>query len=306
MSAILDPRSAWLARRRELVTASDIAAILGEDERRGPLAVYAAKVGDVESEETLPMRRGRRMEGAIADEYAEQTGREVLDLGAHEIQIHPDVPWLGATLDRVTCRDAATRGPLEIKLAIGSGHQWRNEPPLAYLFQVQVEIACYAAPWGSLAGLVGPGPLSVSDHERDEDLLGLMLPKLEHFRWHVERRLPTACEHEGCVMHADAKPGTSAAVRRLWGTVGRETVPLDDEALRLVERWETRKALAAESDKAAKAIENELRARLGDAAFGALPDGRFVRRVARKRGSYTVEPAEWVQLDVWRPHAKAR
>jgi len=40
-------RDRWLARRRELVTASDVPAILGEDPHRGPLAVWAAKIGAI-------------------------------------------------------------------------------------------------------------------------------------------------------------------------------------------------------------------------------------------------------------------
>ena len=36
---IHDKREQWLAARRECLTASDVAAVLGEDPRRGPLAV---------------------------------------------------------------------------------------------------------------------------------------------------------------------------------------------------------------------------------------------------------------------------
>ena len=298
-AAILDPRASWLARRRELVTASDAAAILGEDQRRGPLAVYAEKLG-AETEETLPMRRGKRMEAVIAAEYEEQTGRAVKAPGEFTIFVHPDVPWLGATPDRLVS-DEALWLPLEIKLAIGSGRDWRDEPPISYLFQLQVQIACMVVPRGSLAGLIGPGPLAVSDHALDPELLALMLPRLEHFRWHVAKQQPTPCNAEGCVMQADAKPGTSAAVRRLWRTVNDQTVPLGDHGIVLAERLAQAKAEGGRAKKQADALENEMRALLGDAGLGALPDGRFVRRLARKRGAYQAAASEWVQLDVWSP-----
>lgn len=311
---IHSPREQWLARRRELVTASDVAAILGEDERRGPLAVYASKVGDAETEETEAMARGRDFEDAIARAYERQTGRQVRALGEFEIQIHRDLAWLGATLDRVTASDCESESgmvftddpvPLQIKMALGSAAEWRDEPPTAYLCQVNIEAACYGSSWAALAGLVGPGPLAVSDHQRDDEFLALAIPQLEDFRGHVLRKDPASCG-AGCPMVADAKPGTSAAVRRLWNTVGRGTVPLGQDALELVRAWDFAhlrlKVYEAEAEKA----ENALRALLGDAAFGALPDGRYVRRSHRSRGGYEVGPAEWVQLDVWAPKVRFR
>ena len=96
------PRDQWLARRRELITASDVAAILGEDQRRGPLAVWCSKTGAIEADENEAMIRGRDFEDAIARTYHRQTGRPVGALPDYEIAIHPALPWLGATLDRRT------------------------------------------------------------------------------------------------------------------------------------------------------------------------------------------------------------
>lgn len=264
------------------------------------LAVYAAKVGAAEAEETLPMRRGRRWEALLAEEYAEQTGREVRSPGDYTIFVHPELEWLGATPDRLT-KVADRWVPLEIKLAIGSGYAWRDEPPLAFLFQLQIQLACMSAPQGSLAGLVGPGPLNVSDHAYDGELIALMVPRLEHFRWHVAKQQPTPCNAEGCVMQADGKPGTSAAVKRLWRTVNQETVALDSEAVALADAWKRSKVRAADAEAEARKAENALRALVGEAGIGALPDGRFVRRQARKRGAYQAAASEWVQLDVWSP-----
>ena len=264
------------------------------------LAVYAAKVGAAEAEETLPMRRGRRWEALLAEEYAEQTGREVRSPGDYTIFVHPELEWLGATPDRLT-KVADRWVPLEIKLAIGSGYAWRDEPPLAFLFQLQIQLACMSAPQGSLAGLVGPGPLNVSDHAYDGELIALMVPRLEHFRWHVAKQQPTPCNAEGCVMQADGKPGTSAAVKRLWRTVNQETVALDSEAVALADAWKRSKVRAADAEAEARKAENALRALVGEAGMGALPDGRFVRRLPRKRGAYQAAASEWVQLDVWSP-----
>jgi putative phage-type endonuclease len=280
-------RQDWLARRRELITASDVAAILGEDTHRGALAAYAEKVGGLEVEDSLPMRRGRRWEGVIAEEYAEQTGREVRDLGPFVIQQHPTIPWLGATLDRVTLRGDYF-GPLQIKMVLGSAQDWRDGAPAAYQIQCQIEAACFGSSWCSLAGLIGPGPLAVYDFERDDEFLRLALPKLEEFRERVLRRDPPP---------ADATPGTSAAARRLWAVGDGKTVALDEHAQAVADVMLYRQACADEDECAAGLAEVELRRRLEGASFGALPDGRFVRLRQFKNEKHR-------RLDIWTPKVR--
>ena len=108
---------------------------LGVSEYATPLDVYMSKVHGTQPDETRAMRRGRVLEPFIASEYALETGRHVTDPGATEILYHPDLPMLGATLDRVTTfdedRDGMT-GPLEIKSV---GHwkgalTWEDGVPL--------------------------------------------------------------------------------------------------------------------------------------------------------------------------------
>jgi putative phage-type endonuclease len=316
---VRSPRDRWLLARRELITASDVAAIIGEDPRRGPLAVYASKVGDVESAETRPMLRGRRFEGAIADEYGDQTGRPVGSLGEYEITRHPAIPWLGATLDRLTESVEACPGPLpmladlhpgtdpvlgvrarvplQLKMAIGSARDWKGEPPLGYVVQVQVEMACYSATWGALAALVGPGPLATVDLVRDDAFFAALVPQLERFRWHVANRIPP---------EADGKPGTSAAIRLLWAGEDGATVPLDAEAERLVSDWEAAKEREGAAKDMAEELGNKLRARMAGASFGALPDGSFLTLKLTKREGYEVKSTSFRTLRHMRPRLKGR
>jgi putative phage-type endonuclease len=170
-----DPRALWLKERRTIVTASDAAAILGEDPRRGGLAIYAEKIGALSQADEDWLAFGRDVEGAVANGYARRTGRPVHDLGAFEIQRHPALPWLGATLDRITegtgelPAPAADPGPLECK-AVTSRHvraaAFEREPPIAYQIQLQVQMACTGATWGSLVALVGGIQVVVEGHRR--------------------------------------------------------------------------------------------------------------------------------------------
>lgn len=314
-------REKWLeARRAPLpdggppIHASEVAAILGYDHRRDPVHVYLDKIGEGESEETEVMARGRDFEDAIARAYVRQTGRAVRDLGAYEIQQHPAIPWLRATLDRVTwaseqigdlpgelrgnmkiveCAEIMKLGPrpLQIKLAGGSAEEWAGpEPPLRYQVQVQVEIACYGSSWGALAALTSMyRPLVTFDLERRDSFIEAALPHLEAFRDCVRRRVPP-------------EPKSAAGlepIKRLYGPPDddAETPVLDDEALAHANTWEAAKADRATAEDQAKEAEAYLRWRMAGAEWGKLPDGSFLR-VAARRDGVTI-------LNRWRPRRRA-
>lgn len=296
--AILDPERAWKAERRRIVTASEVAAILGEDPRRGAFAVWSNKVAGLEVEETLPMRRGRRLEALIVEEYGEQTGRPTVAWLKWEVRRHPSIEWLGATLDATTQFDGSWL-PLEAKAALGSAGDWKGEPPTAYQIQAQVQAQCFDSPLAAIAGLVGPGPLATFDLPRDDKFFAVILPELERFLWHVRNNVPP---------EADGKPGTSAALRALWSNDNGETVPLDGEALQLVEQWEAAGERVAAAAELAEELENKLRRRLGPATFGALPDGTFLACPVTKVKGYVreVKPTSYRRLRRFRPRIRRR
>lgn len=305
--AIVRPeREQWLARRRELITASDCAAILGVDPRRGPLEVYLEKTTDVDLvEETRWMRYGRKVEGAIADWYEFDTGRVTEDLGAHTIQQHPDLPWLGATLDRQTGGSQAhpapgegIRGPLEAKAVAGfKANDWHEDPPLHFVIQLQIQIACTKAEWGTLAALIGGVSLVWKDQRRDDDFLAAAIPALEAFRGRVLRRDPPP---------SDGLEGTHTAVKRAWPFTQGETIALEPDVAEMVDEWERLKAAKTEAEKAARAAEDDLRVRMGSASFGALTDGSFLTLKTTKRAGYVVEPTEFRVLRRQRPRLPMR
>lgn len=303
MTAIIDKRKTWLAERRKLITASDVAAILGVDPRRGPLAVYAAKVSDSEPDEPIYMRRGRRHEALIAEEYGEQEGREVEMWPEYELLRHPDIPWLAATPDARTSRSAKQSMvlsggiPLEIKMAIGSPHRWSDGPPLWYEVQVQIQVACYGSRAGALGALTGPGPLATYDIERDESFFSAALPRLEEFRARVLRRDPP---------EADGLDGTTEAIERLWPTDNGATVALAHDSLALADALDAARADESAAKERATQMRNILRARIGEASFGALPDGSLLSASVVERAGYTVEPTEYRQLRRFRPKIRRR
>ena len=305
-------REQWLLRRRSMLTASDVAAVLGVDPRRGPLAVYLDKIGlDTRSEDEAArrwLRFGRDVEGAIANWYADETGRPARDLGATEIQTHADLPWLGATLDRQTngvescpapmVPHMAGDGPLELKAAAGmKAREWRDEPPLHYQIQLQAQMACTGAQWGSLCALIGGVAITWRDLLRDDAFLGVALPKLEAFWLRVQRRDQP---------EADALPGTSEAIRQAWPTDDGETVDLGPHALELVEEREAAQQAIEAAERRKALASNQLRALMGTATFSALVDGSFLSLRTVKRARYVAEETSYRELRRIRPRLPMR
>jgi len=267
-------REEWLQARRQFLTASDVAAVLGEDERRGPFQVWAEKVHGYTQEELRIMRRGRRMEPVIAEEYVEETGRQVFEPEPYTLVVHPSIPWLASTLDRTTegCplnpAPAEGRAPLELKNVAGvKAADWREEPPTGYQIQLQIQLSCTGDAWGSLAAMIGGLSLAWKDLLRHERFLAAAFPRLEAFWLQVQRREAP---------EADGLPGTTEALKALYRDDDGETVALDAAALELADLLDAHRLLMARDKEQAQALQNKLRARMGTATFGALPDGSFL------------------------------
>lgn len=293
-----------------MLTASDVAAVLGLDERRSAVSVFAVKRGAVDEAATDWMEFGRDVEGAIANGYRRRTAREVADLGAHEIQRHPDLPWLGATLDRLTAESAehprpegvaagsllSTDGvPLEAKAVMaGKAKAWKEDPPLPFQVQLQIQLACTGAQWGALVALIGGVQIVWRDMVRNDRFLAAILPKLEEFWIGVKNNRPP---------RPDDKASTLAALKALWPVDDGSTVELGDDALELLDARDRAFVVARDAKREARRCENELRALMGAAAFARLPGRQYVALETKTRAGYTrvVKPTTYRTLRRWYP-----
>jgi putative phage-type endonuclease len=272
------PEEQWLMLRRTLITASDVPAILNADPFRKEADVFLVKTGQGSIEETEPMRWGRRMESAIADGYVAATHRHVHPEKPFEITIHPDIPWLGATLDRgVTCEGysmdepvhpgplgARELGALELK-ATSDAARWEDAAPVHHQIQLTVQMACAGRQWGSLAAFVALSrPVVWFDLLFDAELFALMVPQLEIFHEYVKRREFPA---------QDPERFSSSAIRKLWPSDSGESIVLEQDALNKVNQWEALKDLESVTRSAKERAEDELRLLMKDATTAFLPDG---------------------------------
>ena len=135
-------RQAWLKARRLGIGASDVAAIMGVDEYRGPLAVYEEKVSEAPPEDNAgeAARWGNIFEGPILLEYSRRTGRSI-KLGGQLLQSKANPRWQ-VTLDaeqRVSAAPDWASGPgiAECK-TVGYGNKaWEDELPRRVQVQMQ-------------------------------------------------------------------------------------------------------------------------------------------------------------------------
>lgn len=288
----MQSREDWLKERKELLTASDVAAILGENPFKTNIDVYIDKTSDDICQSDMDhLKFGRDVEGAIAGLYESRTGRPVADLGATVIQRHSDIRWLGATLDRMT-KVGGNDATLQLKHVskFDNKDEWVEDPPAVYQIQCQIEAACKGTELFSLAGMFPGYQLGYVDMPFSQSFIKTIYPVIDEFWNHnVKKKIPPELiEHSKNL----------ESVKALYNSESGETVMLSDEELSLVYGWEAAKHNARDASKTAKNIEAELRHKVGNATFASLPDGRFLTLKTTERKGYTVQPTSYRTLRV--------
>lgn len=280
----------WHAVRRSLITASDMAAVLGQSEYKTALDVFAEKTGRVEpfagNEAT---RRGQRYESVILADYAEQVGVEL----RHPLPliIHPTLACLAATPDAERLDDGRL---VEAKLSMSPararelGEEATDQVPDDWHLQVQAQLACCQRETADLAVLLY-GRLRIYTIQRHDILIAIILDAAREMAERIANDDPPEPDWH----HAR----TPALIRSLYNLRHGEvvTLPQPCEALyaAYVELGDQEKRLKAERDEA-KAM---LLHALGDAEIGRLPGlGVELIRQEITRKAYEVKETSYVQL----------
>lgn len=289
-------REPWLEARRGLLTASDMAAVLGQDPYKSALDVWVDKVEGPEDEPLTidsPAFWGINLEQYIARivsmyyEWEYQEGGELLRSKL--------ASFLGCTLD------GSAKPPSESEWGLYEGKttgvflakDWDDKndmPPIRVLIQVQHQLLVTGAPYAMVFCLIGGNtPRLVRIEPHTEFQQGLIV-KGEEFMEAVARRERPAPDHR-----------SKNALDRMFPTeMAGKVVDLPVEAL----EWVTELQLIGEEIKRLVErqdhLKNLLRATLGDAQYGRLPQmvggkGAF-KWASVNRGAYEVPAASFRQL----------
>jgi len=289
-------RPAWLAARRQILTASDLAAILGKDPYRSALDVWVDKVQPPEDEDVTiedPRFWGLGLEQTIAQLAAGFYHWEYR--GAGELLQSIEFPFLGCTLDGVLrIPGRSDWGVYEGKTtSVFLLKDWDAEAalaPLRVLIQAQQQLMVTRAPYNQLFCLVGgftPRAVLVEPHAVFQEKIA---EAADHFMGLVRAGTPPEPAHN-----------SQAALDRLFPEemLGK-VVDLPYQVCEWSERLDQiaieKKALQFEEDL----LKNRIRATMGDAQFGLMPrevNGKRVWKWATQgRAAYSVEATSFRQL----------
>jgi len=285
-------RERWLAERRTGIGGSDAAAVLGVNPWKSALEVWAEKVGlmdppDLSENEAVEF--GTKLEGVVLETLAERTGRHIERWPQTRIVRHPEKSWLLCTPDAFEHDPDKGRGIVQAKTT--SAYRLRDwqgdEPPLHYQVQIQHEMAATGCEWGTLCCLVGGQRFLWFDVRRNDRFVEAMLKREAHFWRLVETQTPP---------EPDGSPGADKVLGKLYADESGESVTLPPEALEWdTELAEIRKQLSALQERK-RALEQKLKAAIGHASVGVLPDGTIWTYKTVHRREHVVKATTYRQL----------
>jgi putative phage-type endonuclease len=276
----------WLSKRKLGVGGSDAAAAIGLSPYVSPFALWHIKTTSGYSVvDNEAMEAGRRLEGVIGEWYGE---REGIDVRRYPKMLRSkDHPHMLVNLDFI--------GPervIEVKnVGFRMAEEWEHgKVPDHYMLQGQHSLAVTGLPAVDFAVLIGGQELRSVTVERNDSLIDALTDAEASF-WHmVENGTPPS---------ADGSDATTRAIKDRWPEpIEGESVELPMDIIHLIHERKLAKKGLKEAEWRVDAVENSIKAMLGDAEFGRL-DGRVVvswKLITRK--GYTVDEAQYRRLEV--------
>jgi len=264
-----------LAERRNGIGGSDIAAIVGESPWKTALDVWLDKTGRAEpTPDTPATKRGRFLEGALLNWYAEETGREVELPG---LLVNPKRTWQRANLDGDDPRGEAV---LECKSAsFRQAYRW-GEPgtadvPEEYICQGQymLQLPQMAERRRIIYPACLGGDFAMYEVPRDDELGAALVEAGERF-WvdHVLADKPPA---------VDGSDSCKNWLARQFPRERGALVKASDEVDKMVNLLKRVRIELSNAEKDKAELENQIKAIIGDAA-GLEGDGWRITWKARK------------------------
>lgn len=279
-------REGWLLARMDGIGASEVPALFNCHPYLSPFALWAAKRGATprSGESTIPQRVGQALEPLLCDLVHEKAGYDVdypatIDMWRDDVE-----PRLFATTDAYVEDAGGARGALELKTRRWSkGQDWEEDPPLDVIMQVQAQLACTGFGYAVVAGLIHGSDLRWYVIERDSQLIRSIRESVADMWRRVE---------SGEAPVADGHEATTEALRAMWLKESAElTVDLDDTFVTLDGRREELKDQRKVIDAELAEIDNRIKAAIGAAETGALPNGVSYRWRVEPRKEHVVAAA---------------
>lgn len=306
------PEEEWLAARRQGVTASEIAAVLGISPFESAFNLYYAKRGEIPANfDNDRLSLGHHLEPWIAERFAEARADVYLTAPAG-LWASTERDWQLATPDGLifdvpvatveccgdwngsSCWNCPERSPLAVweGKTYGTYEDWgedgTDEIPAHYRAQVLWQMDVVGCQVGYVSCLfLSTQQIRTYEIAYDADDVALMRKRGLEFWEQVQA---------GDVPELDAHAATTGALKALHPDVedGEEvTVPAD-----VAEHYRSAKAAVKFAQEDADLAENRLRDAMGDAKVAVDPAGQKVAsRSIYERKPYSVGPAHIDRLN---------
>ena len=298
----VDERAAWLEARKAGVGSSEAAAILGVHPFLTALDVFNLKTGRAEEtdheEMSEAMEAGTRLEGAVAEWFADRSGLLVVDPGPFQLVKSKRGPFV-ATPDRYIvdpANPAKGRGILEVKTTHAmKAKEWRDEPPLWSQVQLQHQFGVVEdVTWGIVCVLIGGQALRYSSAiDRNPKFVAALQEQEPVFWAHVAKDDPPPYDPL-----RDAE-----ALQRLYPADDGSLVRLPSSLRAVDDEIESLKGERARIAREIEIRENRIRAALREAAAGVLPGGIVWSWKTQERAEHVVKASSFRTLRRRQPKA---
>lgn len=289
-----ETRREWLEARRGGIGASDVAAILGRDRFRSPWAVWQEKVDLLPDEEegeprfpSKPAEMGHRHEETVAglfrdycDDEDLPAGWSIYDPGEFTLYWAEGELPLFCTPDRTLLgEDRYEFAVLELKCAWQEqARRFQREFPEEHQIQAQTQVHCTGLDLAYYGVLLWGLDFKWFKQERNQRFIDAVIPKLRRFWGYVETKTPPP---------TDFSPATTQALSVYYNEPQDNELQLGDEYDGLGGELVGLEANAKQVARKIAAIQNRVKAELGNATAGVAPDGTLFTWRPDKRGRRT-------------------
>ena len=242
----------WKALRHKYIGGSDAAAVVGMNAYVSPYTLWAEKTGRLSGfDGNLATEVGTYLEEFVAQKFAEVTGKKVRR--SNQSWFNDQYPWAIANIDReIVGEDAGleikTTSELNLKKFKG------GEYPANYYVQCMHYMAVTGKKRWYLAVLIGNREFKWFTIERDEDEINALMDAEKTFKMYVDNDTPPM---------ADGASSTADTLSALYPNsidfdIGIGAFERD------LDNYFQLKAQAKDLDEKIDAIENRIKAHLGE------------------------------------------
>lgn len=251
----------WLEARKHGVGGSDVAAIMGISKYSSPLEVWLVKTGREEQPDLSAKQSvewGTRLEPLVAEKFSEEHPElKVEEPGC--MFVSEDRPWAFASVDRVLSDAKGLKGILEIKtVGLRSAGDWEDWVPDYYMTQVVHYLAVTGFTYAWVAVLIGGQEYREYCIQRDEEDVKAVSDAVDAF-WN-------GFVKKDIIPKIVGSENESRALSRMFDEPSEAMLPMLDEDLPELDEIERYKAIKKDAEAEIKLYENEIKAKIGDAA----------------------------------------